>query len=111
MELNTFIKETLVQIQQGVKEANIAIAHNEGKKVRVNGEMMYTIDQSRGSQKDKDAGISFDIAVTVTSEKTVGGEGRINVVGMSLGGGKNSTSIEQNVSRIKFKVDPFNTIY
>ncbi len=109
MELDTFIRDTLIQIQKGVKEANIAIAENEGKAVRTNGEMQYMVNANRNSEKD--GGISFDVAVTVTSEKTSGGGGKVSVVGISIGGEKAKTATEQNISRIKFKVDPFNTIY
>lgn len=109
MELDTFIKETLVGIQKGVKEANIAIAASEGTAVRTNGEMQYMVNANRGGEKD--GGVSFDVAVTVTSEKSVEGEGKISVVGIALGGGKSSAATEQNVSRIKFKVEPFNSIF
>ena len=109
MQLETFITETLTSIQKGVKEANIDIARTEGTAERTNGEMQYMVNANRSSERD--GGIAFDIAVTVTSEKSVEGEGKINVVGISLGGGKNSTATEENISRIKFKVEPFNSIY
>ncbi len=109
MELDTFIKETLVQIQKGVKEANIAIANLEGTAVRTNGEMQYVMDSNRSSEKDK--GISFDIAVTVSAKKNGDVGGKISVAGISLGGGKNTTTTEQNISRIKFKIEPFNSIF
>lgn len=109
MELDTFIKETLIGIQRGVKEANVAIASSEGTKVRTNGEMQYMMNANRSGEKE--LGILFDVAVTVTSEKSIEGEGKISVVGIALGGGKSSGATEQNVSRIKFKIDPFNTIY
>jgi hypothetical protein len=109
MELDIFIKDSLTQIQKGVKEANIAIAESEGKAVRANGEMQYMVNANRDGGKD--GGITFDIAVTVTSEKTTGGGGKVSVVGISVGGEKANTATEQNISRIKFKVDPFNTIY
>jgi hypothetical protein len=109
MELDTFIKETLMGIQKGIKEANIAIAEKEGTDVRTNGAMQYQMEQNRAGGKD--GGVVFDVAVTITSEKSTEGAGKISVVGLSLGGEKNATATEQNVSRIKFKIDPFNSIY
>ena len=111
MELDKFIEETLVGIQRGVKNANITIAKAEGKKERTNGEMQYHMDNNRGDDKNKNGSISFDVAVTVTSEKNTEGGGRVNVVGVAFGGGKSVSGSEQNVSRIKFQIDPFNSLY
>lgn len=109
MELDRFIEETLMSIQKGIKNANIKIAKEEGEAVRTNGAMQYIIDSNRSGEKDR--GIVFDVAITVTSERSKGGAGKVSVVGFSLGGGKNTIASEENVSRIKFKVDPFNSIY
>lgn len=109
MELDKFIETTLASIQKGIKNANIKIAQEEGTKVRENGEMQYEMNANRSGERGK--GISFDVAVTVVSEKNFDGQGKVSVVGISLGGGKSSTSSEQSISRIKFEVNPFNSIY
>lgn len=109
MDLSKFVEETLVAIQVGVKDANIAIAKAEGTKIRENGEMQYNVSANRSG--DKDGGVLFDVAVSVTSNKKTGGEGKISVVGISVGGLKNLVTTEQSVSRIKFKIDPWNSIF
>ncbi|OGG69561.1 hypothetical protein A3F27_00370 [Candidatus Kaiserbacteria bacterium RIFCSPHIGHO2_12_FULL_53_13] len=111
MQLDKFIEETLVGIQRGVKNANIAIAKQEKTPERTNGQMQYHMDSNRGDDKNKNGSISFDVAVTVISGKNVEGGGKVSVVGLSLGAGKTVSGSEQNVSRIKFQVDPFNSLY
>jgi len=114
MQLDKFIEETLVGIQRGIKNANIAIAKQEKTSGRANGEMQYHqyhMDSNRGDDKNKNGSIGFDVAVTVISEKNVEGGGKVSVVGLSLGAGKTVSGSEQNVSRIKFQVDPFNSLY
>ena len=67
MQLDKFIEETLVGIQRGVKNANIAIAKQEKTPERTNGQMQYHMDSNRGDDKNKNGSISFDVAVTVIS--------------------------------------------
>ena len=109
MELDKFIEETLINIQRGIKNANIKIAKDEGKQERTNGEMQYMLNGPQQGRKD---GIVFDVAVTVTSEKSTDGGGKINVASVvSLGGGKSVSGSEEHVSRIKFEIDPFNSVF
>ncbi len=85
MELKDFIKETLVEIIEGVKDAQGAI--DSGSVVGRRQESAQTVD--------------FDVAVT-TSSATEGG-GKVSVMGIGSAGLEGSTSSEA-VTRIKFAV-------
>jgi hypothetical protein len=109
MELNDFIKTTLVEIQLGVKEANISIAEIEETPVRTEASMQYMLRANRSGEREK--GILFDVAVTASNDATSDLAGKINVIGIGFGANRESSNSEQVVSRIKFKVDPFNDVY
>lgn len=81
MELKEFIKTTLTQIEEGVKEAN-----TKGYKFGFEGE-----------------DIAFDVAVIVSSEDEKGGSLKIAYI-LEAGGGKKNISSHQEISRIRFKV-------
>jgi len=106
MKLRTFIKETLVEIAHGVRDARfeakdyLAVAPNT-----ISGE--YVAEKSY---------VDFDVAVTVNEKSTTESDGKagvkaeIEVFGSKLGGelgGGRTTSKEatnETVSRIVFKV-------
>jgi hypothetical protein len=95
MDIETFVKESLVAIALGVKEANNAmhaLAPDEERRT-------YFILQ-RGSS----APVSFDVAVAATKEGGGGLAGKLNiaVAEVSLDGKGKMT--QENVSRIKFEV-------
>jgi hypothetical protein len=90
MELEEFVKKTLTDIVCGVKAANK--------------EMGGTANE-RFDLKPGDP-ISFDVAVTVTEESAKSGSAGIKVYPISLGGGKESSKLNENVTRIKFLVKP-----
>jgi len=91
MELKDFVKNTLLSIHDGMKEAG----KNPG------GSDKFVID-TYGETDSKF--IHFDVAVTTSTEKSgkVKGEGKIFIAGVSAGGEAKHTS--ENVSRVKFKV-------
>lgn len=96
MELQEFIKETLVAIHRGVKAANDEIPSDDGRK--------YYLIMAGGSEKDRL--IEFDVALTASNEKGSKAGAGINVVSVSLGGSKQSTISQSTVSRVKFTVQP-----
>ena len=99
MELQEFIKETLVQIINGVKDAQEETKDTIAKIVPFSGAFDH-VKQGFGSTRL----ITFDVAVTATEEKTKKAGIGIMVAPLNLGvGGKKET---QNavVSRIKFDV-------
>lgn len=104
MELEEFIKKTLVSIYRGIHGANK--------------EVLKLIDDTSGSdtrprflidahnRNNKEGYISFDVAVTVSSEIAKAGGAGIRVAGISLGGEKTDTGIQEHISRIKFNILP-----
>lgn len=92
MEIKDFISETLVQIDQAMKEA----------KERT--ERDHHVSQGvKGGQ-----GVSFSLAVTNadTKESSKSGKGglSIKVIEASLGGSANVKSASETVSRIEFTI-------
>jgi hypothetical protein len=104
MELEDFISTTLLSIKNGIRNTNIKIAENNGKKLGVDETVQYEIDRDN-------KGIKFDIAVTVSGEKAVEGGGKIRVAVVDIGGGKTSSSKEEHVSRINFEVSAFKSVH
>ncbi len=104
MELEDFITMTLLSIKKGIRNANVKIAENDGKKLGVDETIQYEIDRDN-------KGIKFDIAVTVSGEKATEGGGKIRVAVVDVGGGKTSSSKEERVSRISFEVSAFKSVH
>jgi len=90
MELNEFIKQTIIQITDGVRDGNKYIQENDfGEGVR------------NGYYKE----VNFDIAVTSNEEEKSGMGGKISVANLlSLGANDESKTKYSNVSRIQFSV-------
>jgi len=103
MELEEFIATTLFSIKKGIRDANIKIAEDDGGKLGTNVSCQYEI--SAGGK-----GIKFDVAVTVSNEKGSKGGGKVKIAVVDIGGGINSLSREEYVSRISFEVNPFNSV-
>lgn len=53
-----------------------------------------------------DAGVSFDVAVTASTEADKGIKGKVSVVALELGVNDEGKNINETVSRIKFRVVP-----
>lgn len=108
MELEEFISKTLVDIKNGVSNANDILAKAEGKTRGVDANLYFAIEP-HGREK-KEGYINFDIAVTVSKETATSGGGGIKIAVASLGGELSETGSEQSISRIKFHVLPYFTI-
>jgi hypothetical protein len=98
MELQDFIRDTLLELLRGVDEAQ-KILKNESPKGFIN-PVWKTTDKLYEHMQE----VSFDIAVTVSDKKTGSAGGGIRVIAADLSG-KGSLAIENStVSRIAFKV-------
>lgn len=99
MNLDVFIRESLLEVLKGIKTAQ-EITNEQGAGVGV-------INPKWGNEKDHyryESEVAFDIAISVTEQKSGGGKAGIKVVGLELGGG-GDVSIENNhVSRLSFKL-------
>jgi hypothetical protein len=94
MELEEFIKTTLINIKKGINNANVELAKIDGKELGKDAGAVFVI------YSIKDNKIEFNVAVTTTKEGS--GSGKINIAAVSIGGEKNHS--EEYASRIKFSV-------
>lgn len=90
MELKEFIKETIVQISEGIRAGQKYIDDH---------------DLGDGISDDKGKEISFDVAVNSENENKAGVGGKISVASVfSLGADGSNTAKNSNLSRIQFKL-------
>ncbi len=108
MDLQEFIKNTLVNIKNGIHDANVEFAKQEGKEL---GKDFTSIFVMEPNNKDKGQGyITFDVAVTVSQENNAKGGAGIKIAVANLGGDLSSTTSQENITRIKFHIIPFQFI-
>lgn len=100
MNLDVFINQVLVSIANGVSETQELLKETNAI---VNPSIVKDgyID-NRGNRKVTD--ISFDVAVTVKEEGDNEKGAKVNVAMLSLGGGINTKTTNEVVSRISFSI-------
>lgn len=103
MDLENFIKETLMQISKGVCSENNALAAKRIKKDGTDLPKLFLLPP--GTKQDQGHGVHFDVAITAqTSDEGSGGfKMRLAVVDANLGG--KLTSAQESVSRVQFSVN------
>jgi hypothetical protein len=105
VNLQKFVSEALQQIALGANDAAEAVlkagaAVNPRTKSSVLGEQFL----GYSSQDHLVIRVDFDVAVVVSSEGSIGGEGGLQVAGLKFGGSGKQTDAEQSTSRIRFVV-------
>ena len=90
MDLQEFVKATLTQVVQGVKDANEAITELGG-----------SVSPCGNVERQM---IEFDVALTVETGKESIGKLRVAAWFIEAGTGGGSNAREQTVSRVQFKV-------
>jgi hypothetical protein len=108
MELDQFIKNTLLSISKGLRETNLEIAKRDGKTLGVDAAAAYMLESH--NRDSKEGYITFDVAVTVSSETKKSGGGGIKIAVASIGGEVSNSGTQEHVSRIKFHVLPWQNI-
>lgn len=89
MELNEFIKQTIIQITDGLIEGHKYVSGNN---------FGSGISDTSGKE------ISFDVAVTSNEGEKAGAGGKISIANVfSVGANGENTTSSTNVSRIQFK--------
>jgi hypothetical protein len=102
MELRDFIKETLVQIAQGIVDASAALKDSGA---RVNPGNVMTYVRAQEVMRRHDAGKKHrDFAVHAKEDKTVKGGLGIGVAGIILGTQGQAATADGVESRIKFRI-------
>lgn len=106
MDLKEFTKETLVQIVQGVNEANIELKeHNAYVTYRILKSEAGNSHVDRSHSITNAVNVDFDVAVTTTETDATSGGGGIRVAQLLHGGVESLSSSEsQLVSRIKYSI-------
>lgn len=90
MELKEFVKQTIIQITDGVMDGHKYVVDN---------------NYGKGVQSSKYKEVSFDVAVTSNEEAKTGIAGKLAVASVLSFGGKDETiSAATNSSRIQFKI-------
>ncbi len=90
MELKEFVKQTIIQITDGLREGHKYIQEN---------------DFGEGVNDDKYKEVNFDVAVSTNEEETTGIGGKLSVASViSFGGKDEASSKSTNNSRIQFKI-------
>ncbi len=91
MELKEFIKQTIIQITEGVRDGHQYVVSKK-----------YGVGVRDGTYKE----VTFDIAVTTNEEEKTGMGGKLNVVSFfNVGMDKEDISKSTNYNRIQFKLN------
>ena len=103
MELQEFIKKTLIGIVKGVENAN-----DEYGKSKNNTQKPFRL--ITGDEVKKGAGVQFDLAVTTKKEGDAGASASISVIAVDITAGAKGKIASEEVNRIKFTVKIEGTI-
>ena len=98
MNVADFVAQTLVQIAEGVEQAQAARANKLGVINPVFGQSADDIDAQHQQL------VEFDIAVSASDKVDASGKAGVAVLGFELGGGAGKTVEQGTVSRVKFSV-------
>ncbi len=100
MDLKEFTKQTLVQIVEGVKEANEELKTSNAY---ITYEKMNNSSSPSLFAKGLNViAVDFDVAITATETEGVNGGAGLKVAMLNLGGNSESKTENQTISRIKY---------
>jgi hypothetical protein len=108
MDLKEFISNSLTQIVDGIRDAQER-STGTGAWISPLGEHMPA--RASGAQHISSVGgyqyldeVKFDVAISVTEEKTAGAKGSLKIMSVAIGAGGEVASQHGAVSRIQFAV-------
>jgi len=104
MELEEFIKNSLVNIASGIRGANEEIAKREGKTLGKDISAAFGIEPHNRDKAYRY--INFDVAVVANNENTKSGNGGIKVASIGVGGEISDVTHQGHFSRIQFHIIP-----
>ena len=99
MEIDEFVRESMLQIFKGLREAQKAI-NDQGPGAGV-------VNPKWGEDKDfadYTSKVEFDIAVSASSQKSGSGSAKLQVLSLEVGGGGEAKFEKGSVSRVAFSV-------
>jgi hypothetical protein len=111
MDLQEFIKESLVQISKGIIEANEALADTDAV-VNPTGVQAYSTEAKAYGRvderfKDKDSIVhlvKFDVALHAEAGTETGGGLKLSIASIGVGAEGKSSDSEKSESRIQFDI-------
>ena len=102
MDLKEFTKQTLVQIVEGTQEANEELKDLDAY---ITCEKMFNSNGPSLSAKGLNViTVDFDVAITATETEGINGGAGLKVAMLNLGGGTESKTENQTISRIKYSL-------
>ncbi|SRR6266481_8163157 len=99
VELKEFIRQSLFEITEGIREANEAYKAVPGR----TDDNAFLLWPSPGDDQ-KEKGIQFDLAVTTKEELGGKGHGSVGIKVLGWGAAVEGQFAKENVSRIRFTV-------
>jgi len=97
MELQEFIKKALVDVKNGVDDANKDLGEEN---------TVFVLESYVDGRKA--AYITFDIAVTASNENSESGKGKLSVYMFGVEGNINNATTQQQTNRIQFQIAVIN---
>ncbi len=105
MELKDFVSQTLVQIVQGVTEAQQQVAEQALVSPAVISKHDHAADLGFiNTQNGQAQVVKFDVAVSASKDKGGKASGGIKVLSVSLGGEATTADTQSSVSHVQFSV-------
>lgn len=107
MELKDFVKETIVQIVEGIDQANATLTGNSAfiasTNLSTNRALTSTVDKERIHHYVSN--IEFDVAINVQNSETKAGGAGLEILSvLNVGGKGSSENTSSSTSRIKFSL-------
>ena len=101
MDLEEFIRNTLVSLHDGVQSANKAIM---GKQIGEGKTLTYAIEGIMGTDSKANPVIEFDVAVVASEGSESEGGAKLRIPFISAGGGGSSSAGSEATSRVRFRI-------
>lgn len=103
MELKEFVRSTLLEIVEGVSEAQKALIEG-GSTALINPGASQDLKRAIVDGRPMLQQVEFDVAVTVTETSEMGIGGRLSIVAASIGTQRGRSAESSEVSRVRFHV-------
>lgn len=105
MDLETFVKESIVQILRGVREAQKEAKNLDGAEIRSKVSSRFNKGEGRSDVTIQADAINFDVAVTTSKDRGMKGKAGITVYSVFEVGAEGAVQHgTETVSRVRFVV-------
>lgn len=115
MDLKEFVKETIVQISNGIEEANSELKESEAMVNPIYVQLNSNDAQGYGRTKERDPDcenpdsnllqkVDFDVAVSVEAGKQGSAGAKLSIASIGIGAEGKTESSNKSESRIKFSL-------